>query len=228
MRTEEPKIVNKGNSLKDYEETHPAYAQIGASRVSGGAYLYGSDFQHQHYVVIRITQSTLHRGLSNDWPCSGNEYIEVAMSEAQWAAFVSTLNCGSGTQCTLQHLNMKQVPQLPKPVDRHDQFNGEMRETLQRSVQGIAQARQAVQEAKMTNKAKEEILSALHQAETNIQANVKFVADQFGEHMERVTDGAKSEVAAYILNAIVKAGIPALQGTSPLLLEDQSKAQSGD
>src|SRR5436309_14907490 len=43
---------------------HPAFGQIGASRVSGGEYLYGSDFKHQHYIVVQIHESTQYRELS--------------------------------------------------------------------------------------------------------------------------------------------------------------------
>src|SRR3546814_2680674 len=51
--------------------THPAFAQISASRVTGLANLYGSDFAHQSYVRIRVNPSEMHRSLANDWPHAG-------------------------------------------------------------------------------------------------------------------------------------------------------------
>ncbi|KKL96942.1 hypothetical protein LCGC14_1839510, partial [marine sediment metagenome] len=97
--SQEPTIeVTKDDPINDTVERHPAYAQIGAMRVSGshGAYLYGSDFRHQHYIMIQIHDSVLHRSLSGDRAHSGKRLIEVALSEAQWATFVSSLNQGSG------------------------------------------------------------------------------------------------------------------------------------
>ena len=110
--------------------THPAFAQITASRVSGHSILYGSDFDHNHYVTISISRSELCRNLSNDWYHSREELIEVALSEAQWATFVSSMNQGSGVACTLQHFNGKMIPQLPETVNRKAQFNGDLKETL--------------------------------------------------------------------------------------------------
>jgi hypothetical protein len=128
---EHPTIERRENDpLSDSVERHPAYAQIGASRVSGRAFLYGSDFDHHAYMTISIYKSELHRGLSCDRAFSRGEIIEVALSEAQWATFVSTLNVGSGVQCTIQHLNRERVPQLPEAPKRKTQFQEELNERL--------------------------------------------------------------------------------------------------
>ena len=103
-RFQQPTAEKVGSNITETVESHPAYAQISASRVSGQTNLYGSDFSHQNYVTISIHASELHRSLSRDWAFSRREYIEVAMSESQWAAFVSSMNVGCGIQCTLSHL----------------------------------------------------------------------------------------------------------------------------
>lgn len=110
-RVEQPVVTDKGD-----EEiiTHPAFAQISASRVSGGTYLYGSDFQHHNYVTISIKLSESHqrKGSGRDWAFGREEILEVALSEAQWATFVSTMNVGDGVQCTLSRKNGSFVPGL--------------------------------------------------------------------------------------------------------------------
>ena len=45
----------------DSVETHPAYAQIGVHRVSGRTRLYGSDFEHQHWMTVTVRRSELRR-----------------------------------------------------------------------------------------------------------------------------------------------------------------------
>lgn len=221
---EKPTLVKDSTPhLGDSIETHPAYAQIGASRVSGHAFLYGSDFSHQNYVTISIHRSKLHRGLSNDWAHPQEELIEVALSEAQWAAFVSSPNQGSGVQCTLQHHGGKMIPQIPELKNRQDQFYQEMLATVDKALKAVAEARDTVETSKLSGKAKDELKSKLDYAEMNISSNIKFVAEQFGEHVEAVTEHAKVEVNAYITAAIMRSGIAALKGTSPLTLTDERK-----
>jgi hypothetical protein len=82
--------------MDEMTTTHPAFGQIGASRVSGHIQLYDSDFHHNAYMTISIRRSELHRSLNRDWHYGRDELIEVALSEAQWATFVSAPNIGSG------------------------------------------------------------------------------------------------------------------------------------
>jgi hypothetical protein len=214
-QVEIPKLEKTPNAHSDSVETHPAYAQIGASRVSGGVYLYGSDFQHQHFVTIHISRSELHRGLSNDWPHARDELIEVALSEAQWAAFVSTMNSGEGVQCTLQHVGRKDIPQLPAPIARHDQFTDEAKKTMADGLAKLRQLRDVIVNSKLPAKAKEEQLRILDKGVQELAENLPFVAEQFAEHTEGVIEQAKGEITAYISGAIQRAGIKALQAEGP-------------
>jgi hypothetical protein len=198
---------------------HPAYASIGASRVSGGhTHLYDSDFKHSHYMTVRIYKSQLCRSLSNDWHFSPNTpYIEVSMSEAQWATFVSSPNIGSGVPCTLESLNGEHIPRLPAPKPRVEQFGTEQDDRMSRAMASISEAMAAVDECKLSEKAKKELKSKMMMACQNIGANQKFVADQFGEHMEKVVEHAKIEVNAYATATIQRAGLQAIAGKGPIL-----------
>lgn len=220
---EEPKLEKVDGPVHDTVETHPAYAQIGASRVSGHSYLYGSDFQHQHFITISISRSELHRGLSNDWSHALEEYIEVALSEAQWAAFVSSPNVGQGVQCTLRHKDMKGIPQIPAAKDRQEQFDTEMRVNVKEAREHIAKAVKMIENSKLSQKDKDKLLSELGMADRDISSSVGFIAEQFGEHMEKVTEHAKAEVNAYIQGTIMRAGLTALQAPAPFSLPDKSK-----
>jgi DNA repair exonuclease SbcCD ATPase subunit len=203
------------NPTSESVERHPAYAQIGSSRVSGRAFLYGSDFDHQHYMTIRISRSELHRDLSRDWAFATEEIIEVALSEAQWAAFVSTSNMGQGVQCTIQHLNRERVSQIPEATKRKDQFAKELKERLSIAEKELSDLRAMIESSKFTEKAKKELLGKLSGVERNLTPNIKFVAEQFGEHMEGQIEHAKIEVSAYITSAIMRTGIEALKAQNP-------------
>jgi hypothetical protein len=192
--------------------THPAYAQISASHVSGGAYLYGSDFKHQNYVVVRIARSEMKRHLSNDWPSARDELIEVAVSESQWATFVSSMNRGEGTQCTLQRLNGKMVPQIPGIEGKIAQFRAEGSEAAEEAVREIGELRKEINDSKLSQKQKEAWLRKLSFIEGRTTGNLRFVASQFGEHMETVVNKAKTEISAFAHNMIMRTGLSKLMG----------------
>lgn len=226
--TEEPKRKQVGKD--HFEETHPAYAQIGASRVSGETYLYGSDFKHRHYVTIRISESSMQRSLSRDWYHAGNEYIEVELSEAQWAAFVSSMNMGDGVPCTLRRRDGILVPEVSPPPDRKAQFSAEMRECLATVQAETATLRRKIEAGVIPRKMKEDLLDTLIQVENHLTPNVTFVADSFGKHVEQVTERAKTEVSAHIQSVLVRAGIEALRdGKHPVELpgSDEKSAEIG-
>ena len=191
--------------------THPAYAQIVAHRIHGGAgTLYGSDFTHQQSVRITIAQSHLKRSLSNDWYHAGQRLIDVDLSEAQWATFVSSLNIGHGVPATLRYVQGEAIPGIPAPTNRADQFAGELRAKLNRAgakLQGLADL---VTASGLSRVKQKELLDAIHSAHADIGSNAAFVAEQFEEHIENVTEAAKVEINAHATNLIARAGLQAL------------------
>jgi hypothetical protein len=194
--------------VSDSIERHPAYAQISAARftVGGGAIsLYGSDFAHRAGVSITIRRSELHRGLSEDRAFAREELIEVMLSEAQWAAFVSTLNAGSGIQCTLNHMNREEVPQIAEPPRRKEQFQNELKDRLAEAVATLKSLTKLVEDGK-----KVPLREAVRSLRQQLESSLPFVADQFNEHVESVTEAARIEVAAYLSNAVQRAGLQAL------------------
>lgn len=190
---------------------HPAFGQIGASRVSGQAALYDSDFRHQHYMTISIRRSQLHRSLNRDWHFGREEIIQVALTEAQWATFVSSPNMGSGVPCTLQHLHGETIPGLPAPTERIDQFKAEMEEKLAGSIRRIDNM---IAGAK--TKAHKTELEMLRQ---ELVSNLPFVAKQFGEHVETTVEKGKQEIHGYMTSVLQRAGLEALTGGLPLVIE---------
>ncbi len=212
--TQEITVTKTPPPMEGELHEHPAFAQIFASRISGAATLYGSDFRHQHFMSIQIKGSELKRSLSNDWMHSGEEYIEIYLSEAQWAHFVSSPNDGSGTGCTLQYLMGKTIPALPDPVDRKDQFKKEAIETCHEALERINQLNEKINQMSISQKAKNELLGQSGRIQQSLTSSLPFVLDQFGEHMETTVERAKIEINAYTTQAIMRAGLESLQGGS--------------
>lgn len=199
----------------DSIERHPSYAHIQANRCSGRVYLYGSEFDHQHFISVTIKASELHRNLSNDRTLAGEEYIEVWLSESQWANFVSSMNSGDGPQCTLKRLQGKRVSDLPVPVPRTQLFKDEVKARLTSATAALTELKRRLSE---NVSGKKENLSLVETALREMGPNAGFVADQFDEHVEETIHMAKAEVDAYVQNAINRHGLAALQAGAPLAL----------
>lgn len=212
---------DKLGCLKQTRTTHPAFAQIGAYRTSGHSHLYGSDFNHNATIRIRVYESELVRSLSEDRYHGKRPLMEVELSEAQWATFVSSLNVGHGVPCTLRY-NGKDVPGLPPPSSRVDQFKMEAGKECQESLKLLNGLLAKIDDMKLTKAKTAELKGPIEAAIMALTDRLPFVAQQFSEHMEEVVEKAKQEVHGYVTGVIAKAGIAALAEV-PLQLEDKEK-----
>lgn len=196
--------------------THPAFGQISVSRVTGGAYLYGSDFQHQHYMTITIRRSELHRNLSRDWEFGREELISVALSEAQWASFVSSPNVGSGVCCTIEHIDGQSVPMLPRPEATHKQFQEEINAHMQNIQSQLRDLALSIDGPINKTKASE-LKKQMDLIAGRLTKSTGFVAKQFDEHVEHTVERAKMEINAYATNMVMRTGIEALSKERPAI-----------
>lgn len=203
---------------------HPAFAQIGISRVTGRTNLYGSDFQHQHYITITICRSDLHRHLNRDWNFGQDELIKVALSEAQWATFVSSPNIGSGVPCTLTRLNGQLVPELPNPPSTDQQFRDEIAQNVAKLQADLKKLASEIDGPIAKTKASE-MRKRLERLADRMVEQTGFVAEQFDQHIERTVETAKVEINAYATSSIYRAGIEAMAGGLPAITYDPA---SGD
>lgn len=219
---EEPVTLNDTGQTSKTRTTHPAFGQIVASRVSGHTPLYASDFVHQHYMTVRIATSTLNRGLNRDWHYAGAEFIEVAMTEAQWATFVSSPNMGSGVPCTIQSREYKMVPGLPDPQSRTDQFGDEVRKQMEKSLLHAKEAIAEIDAMGLPKGKAEKLKSSFNRLIMEMNANLPFVANQFDEHMEDTVEKAKQEAHGYMTSVLTRAGLESLTGPDkiPLQIEE--------
>ncbi len=215
---EDPVTTPETGPMGGTVTTHPAYALIGASRVSGRSNLFQSDFSHNAFLTITIQRTKLHRGLSNDWHHGGQELIHVSLSEAQWATFVSSPNVGAGVPCTLNHLNGEIIPGLPDPRPRVHQFGAEVRERAAESIADLDTLRVEIEGLGLSGKKTAALLETVRKARSTFTSSLPFIAEQFDEHMEGTVEKAKSEIHGYMTGAIMRSGIESLSGKLPLQL----------
>ncbi len=221
FQIEEPvtRIV-EGSTISETVTTHPAFGQISICRQTGGrSALYGSDFDHQNAIALEITSSELHRNLSNDRYFPRDTKIKVAMSEAQFATLISSLNLGGGVPCTIQRDHTGMVNGLPPPKARTEQFAAELVKAMERAVETTKTIEALIGKSGLSKKKADELLREVQSVRRQINGNVTFVADQFDEHMENTIEAAKVEIGGYAAGLAQKMGIATLAGpNSPIAL----------
>lgn len=189
----------------DGNETHPAWGMIGASRVSStpGAPLFDSDILHGHYVVVRLQRTERKRNLMRDFMYGGrrSHIVEVAMSEAQWASFVSTMNVGDGVPCTILTVVNEPMPEVqhePRLAVSMDEVNS----AAEKAVGDIKKRFAVYLEHKTVAN-----LRALESAIRNAPANISFAASSLTEHAENVVQRARADIEAMVVSKAERLGI---------------------
>lgn len=225
-KNEEPiKVDERG------DEHHPAFGVIGASRtsISGGPHngtvLFDSDVIHNHTVRIRIKSATRKRDLNHDWIHGGHEYIEVELSEAQWASFVSSMNNGDGVPCTVRYIDNQDIPDMPHEP-RLALSMQETRDAAHRAFDSIKDAMAALDavDAKAPIKERRAAVDKLRSVVNNATPNVEFAGKSLIEQTENVVVKARADIEAYVVTKARQLGIE----TNELVSLDTLAIGAGD
>lgn len=194
--------------------THPSYAVITSSRISRGENhaMFGSSLKTNHPIRIQIQPAELHRDLNHDWIHSHRlPYIEVELSEGQWAQFVSSMNVGEGTPCTIKFLNGKTIddpPFLNKVIEFQNEFKEKMYNIANEMQKIVKDTVELLETKKNLNKTDRDImLRQLEGLVMNIKNNMPFIAESFGDQMEKTVEEAKNQINTHYQNIIVKTGM---------------------
>ena len=197
-----PREIQKVGTDKYGDETHPAFGMIGASRVSGRAVLFDSDVEHDHFVILRVSRATRKRDLHRDWiPGGRKELNEVAMSEAQWASMVSSMNT-SGVPCTIQYTEKDgTVPGLDFE-SRLDLTHREVRDKTREALAEVLEAFEAVKE-----KPTKANIRDLEIRMANLPGSMQFAAKSLTEHAENVVQKSRADIEAFVINKARQVGL---------------------
>lgn len=186
------------------DESHPSWGLIGASRYSNspGSVLFDSDITHNHTVRVSLSTASRKRDLNRDRKHGDREFLEVEMSEAQWASFVSSMGNGQGVPCTIRRREDEVfVPGQP-PDSRMQESIDEVKSAASKAYGEIQEAFEAYAEKK--NAAN---LKTLKYTIANAPANVKFAGDQLTEHAENVVQKAKFDIEAAVMQMAEQQGL---------------------
>lgn len=186
-------------------DVHPGWGLIGAHRVQtgpDGAVLFDSDIRHNHTVIVRISTAQRQRNLNRDWVGQEREFVEVEMSEAQWASFVSSMNTGDGVPCTIRRREGDMVvPGMP--------YEPRLQESMA-EVRGAAEAAKATLDeafAAVEAKPTKANIRTLKFAIQNMPSNMEYAARSLGEHAENVVQRARADIEAMVMSKAHQLGL---------------------
>lgn len=190
---------------KREEIRHPAFGVITVNRVSGSATLFGSHFQHQHFVTVSIHHAFVERDLSHDWLHHElAPIIEVEMTESQWGRFLSSFGVGEGTPVTIRYQEGKGLIERPQASGFGDRevFSKEVKKRGELAAEKANETRDRLKAmiaakgspTKADLKALEnDLFSALRQLEDAIP----WVTQSYEEATEKALDRAKADIEGY-------------------------------
>lgn len=206
-------------------EKHPSFVTVSFHRISGQRRFFGSSVTSQTWIELKISSATLRHHLGQDWIHDSTQtLIEVALSPAQFAELLTTMNSGPGVPGTLQRFDGKKVDQLPEIKSETHRVREHFKKTMKsRSVEfreSFNEIKALLDEKKTLGKAdREKVLSTLDQVASQFENSAPFYLEQFEEAAERIAVQAKAEVDAFVTHAIQTTGIKALRsGMTPELL----------
>jgi hypothetical protein len=171
----------------------------------GGARLFDSDIRHQHYIVVTISRCTRRRDLQRDWTYATQTLAEIAMSQAQWGAFVSSFGEGGGVPGTLQFLvGDGMVPGETESESRLSVSARDVRNAGNEAFAAIKERQEAIEEAFERGAGKREmreLIRSMHYAIQNAPANMEFAAESLTTHVENVVTKARTDIEAMAVAA---------------------------
>jgi len=183
---------------KEDREEHESFGQIEISRVSS----------------LRIKNSIKYRDLHRNWHHSDKEIIEVAMSENQFAQMITSLNVGSGSLCTIKHIQGHAMEECPEENERETfekEFEEKMKGIGEEAKELVGRAKQLLEQPSLRKSEREELLKLINGIVMTVTNSVPFTASQYNEFVDKTLTSAKNDIDAHLLNLVNKAGLKSLQ-----------------
>ena len=215
MRETTPVKVTKGRMVdEETVEDHESFGTAAISVSSGGVRLFGSKVaRHHSSVTLTIRRASRHHMLHRDWIMGGQELIEVRMSHAQFAAMITTPNQGTGTPCTIEFIAGKGMIPAFEPVETETERImgdvGRIGKTLAKKIADRTKAVETLAES-LPKKQREAMQHELAMLRQELESNVPFLIKSVAESTEKLVSEAKTEVEAFMNNAVREVGLKAI------------------
>lgn len=211
-------------TTKDDQTTikHESFGMVSVCHTSGHFQLFGSDFDHQHAVTLRISRGSLHRNLSNDWYHNEEELIEVVMTFEQYARMIASPNT-SGSPCTISSIGPRSIrtpPRMPRKNVFNEEFKAACKTIANLCSEDILDDLVKLRTAPTLNKGDRlAIAGRMETAVKKIANSIPWIQEQFQESMEKTVQAAAIEVQSIVDMTVRRAGLESIQG--PITLQQE-------
>lgn len=195
-----PALAERGS------EVHPSWVSVRfnkASWSSPGAQLVGSDIRHQRVVTLQVHRMSRTRDLHHTWWSEEEPLLEVHLSEAQFAAAITSFGDGSARPATLSFLQGDGL--VPQCADhRPGEIQQTIAETRAAATEASEKARAALAEVERLldegagKKALREAVSYARSTVDNLPANLAFASKSLAETVEKVVSKATYDIEAIV------------------------------
>lgn len=194
---------------------HPSFGTIRINRVnSSGTRLFDSALKHEHYMEIEISTAVLNRNLHHNWVFPRDSIVTIALSEAQWARFVSSIGIGGGVPCTIKYRGYEAVEPPPVDLNTRDTFVKEVKEQMSEVCTSLGDALKKAEEIKKKKTVNKgdvaELVKVIERLQTELLSNIPWAQQVFEETTEKTVEAAKAEAEAHMHMAIQRLGMEAL------------------
>lgn len=195
---------------------HESYGVIEIVRMSAnpGINLFGSDIKASQLICLKIKKAEMDRDLGSDFVYAGESYVEVMMSELQFAHAITSLNHGTGTPVTVTRVDgelVEECPQRSKMQEITNEFEDHMK-----TIMAKAEILEKDIDEKLNSKGslkvgdKKILEHQMRMLLQDIRANLPFMGKQFVNTMDKVKTETFSEIEAYNSNMLTQVGREAL------------------
>jgi hypothetical protein len=204
MAVDQLKPTVKTNDRNDGEILdHPAFGAVSIRRQSTrGHNLFMSNIPHSEVFILEIDRASMDRRLNQDsiFPI-GDPVVRVAMTPAQLGEMMGSAASGRQVPCTLERIANERVPYIEaeRTTKRFGREASEKLAAIRAAVaRMVPETDEKLQEAKVSGKRREDILSTLTAIQGEIESGLPFMLEQFYATLEGMVDEARAQATSFM------------------------------
>lgn len=229
MKSIKPNVMKAGDDEGERHE-HPAFGMIGITNRSGGGVLFGSDLGHSQCICITVKTADVDRRLSTDYFHGDRTVVELEMSHAQFARFITSPGQGDGVPCTIRYReSVGHVPGIDKIESKHETHRREVRESAKEGSSAALASLKGIQEmldeGRMSKKEMRDALRSAICAIENLPGNLAYTVERAESALEKATSDAKIEVESYVAMTAQRLGLKQISDMGLLLEQRPQNSQ---
>jgi len=229
MNSIKPNVMKTGDGEGERHD-HPAFGMIGITNRSGGGVLFGSDLGHSQCICITVKTAEAERRLSSDYFFGKRTVVELEMSHAQFARFITSPGHGDGVPCTIRYReSVGHVPGIDKIESKHETHRREVRESAKEgssaALASLKEIQDMLDEGRMSKKEMREALRSAMCAIENLPGNLAYTVERAEKALEKATSDAKIEVESYVAMTAQRLGLKQISDMGLLLEQRPQNSQ---